>query len=80
MQGPSISVIIPAYNEEQYVKESIEINMDILRNSNVDYEIIIVDDGSLDKTASIIKQHFSDLPGVKLLLKDWACAEIRQKG
>jgi len=70
MPGHSLSVVIPAYNEEQYVKESVEINLDILQNSTVDYEVIIVDDGSSDATADIIKQHFSSSHNVKIFVKN----------
>ena len=70
MPDISLSVIIPAYNEEQYVKESVLINLDILRTSNLDYEVIIVDDGSSDTTADIIKEYFSDIPKVKTFVKD----------
>ncbi len=41
-----ISVIIPAYNEE----ENIEDLLQRLKNPGKDYEIIVVDDGSTDET------------------------------
>lgn len=41
-----ISVVIPAYNEEKNIGETIE----RVRNTNPEYEIIVVDDGSQDKT------------------------------
>lgn len=41
-----ISVIIPAYNEEKNIRETIE----RVRNTGSDYEIIVVDDGSKDNT------------------------------
>lgn len=42
-----ISIIIPAHNEENYILKTIE---SIKRQSFKDYEIIVVDDGSYDKT------------------------------
>jgi len=51
---PLISVIVPMYNEEQNVDEC------ILSLLNVDYptkEIIIVDDGSSDRTAEVVAKH-----------------------
>lgn len=66
----SLSVVIPAYNEDQYVKESVEINLNILRKSNIDFELIIVDDGSADTTADIIKEHYSNISNVKVYFKD----------
>jgi len=49
-----ISVIIPVYNAEQYIKQCIKnINLQSYKN----LEIIIVDDGSTDNTAKIAKQY-----------------------
>ena len=50
--NPSVSVIVPAYNGEKYLAEAIE---SIHRQNYSPLEIIIVDDGSTDKTAQITK-------------------------
>lgn len=49
-----ISVIIPAYNAEQYIKQCIEC---CLKQTFQDYEIIVVNDGSLDKTKHIVENY-----------------------
>lgn len=50
-----ISVIIPTFNEEKAIKETIdEINYN-LKDTNHEYEIIIINDGSTDKTSKILK-------------------------
>lgn len=56
MSNPSISVVIPAYNHEKFIKETIE---SILNQTFEDFELIIIDDRSTDKTAQLIKE-FSD--------------------
>ena len=47
---PLVSVIMPAYNVEPYIAAAIE---SALEQTFDDYEILIVDDGSTDRTASI---------------------------
>lgn len=46
-----ISVVIPAYNEEQIIGEVVEQVKIVLQSCDYNYEIIIVDDGSADGTA-----------------------------
>ena len=50
-----LSIIIPAYNEEKTIKEIIKKIHSSKKNEN-EYEILIVDDCSTDKTSSILKE------------------------
>lgn len=50
---PFLSVIVPAFNGEQFIREAIE---NIIAQDYPSLEIIVVDDGSEDNTAEIIKQ------------------------
>ena len=54
MKNPTVSAIIPAYNEEEHVKECIET---LLEQTYKPFEIIFVDDGSTDNTTNIIKNY-----------------------
>ena len=47
----TVSVVMPVYNGEKYLKEAIE---SILKQSYTDFEFIILNDGSTDKTEEII--------------------------
>ena len=47
-----ISVIMPVFNEERYIRKAIE---SVLEQSLSDFELIVVDDGSTDDTLKIIK-------------------------
>jgi len=50
---PTVSVIMPVYNQQKFVGAAIK---SILDQSLVDYEFIIVDDGSTDDTVGVIEQ------------------------
>ena len=50
--SPKISVIIPAYNHEAYIREAV---YSVLGQSVTDFELIIIDDGSQDRTGEIIR-------------------------
>ncbi|RJP71120.1 MAG: glycosyltransferase family 2 protein [Candidatus Abyssobacteria bacterium SURF_17] len=54
---PELSVVIPAYNESQRIRETIESVSSYLTQLGVNHEIIIVDDGSSDSTAHIVRQY-----------------------
>lgn len=53
---PGISYIVPAYNEENSVAETIRRLHNVLKTVSVPYEIIVVNDGSSDKTGTIAQQ------------------------
>ena len=53
---PEVSVIIPVYNGEQFLREAVE---SILQQTFADFELVICDDGSTDRTWEII-QSFGD--------------------
>ena len=49
----SISVFFPCYNEQENVRRTVEKALEVLQKLNAHFEIIIVDDGSSDKTGQI---------------------------
>lgn len=51
---PKVSIVLPSFNGEEYIKESIE---SILKQTFTDWELIIVDDCSTDKTLYIAKEY-----------------------
>lgn len=59
-----ISLIIPVFNVEEYLEECLE---SIINQSFSDYEVILVDDGSTDKSRSIIKTYEKKFNKVKIL-------------
>jgi teichuronic acid biosynthesis glycosyltransferase TuaG len=53
---PEISIITPAYNAELYIEQAI---ISVLNQSYTDFELIIIDDGSIDSTLAIVKRYTS---------------------
>lgn len=51
-----LSIIIPAYNEESRIEKAIEYIKQYIINKDINAEIIIVDDGSKDKTSEIARK------------------------
>ena len=49
-----VSVIIPAYNAERYVKDALE---SVMAQSLTEIEILAVDDGSTDRTGKILEDY-----------------------
>ncbi len=58
-----LSIIIPAFNEEKGAALTVQGIQTTMAESAIPFELIVVDDGSIDSTAEII----NSLPGVKLL-------------
>jgi Predicted glycosyltransferases len=54
IDGPLVSVIIPSYNHEKFIKECID---SVLEQTYRNLELIIIDDGSKDGTADILKSY-----------------------
>ena len=54
MVSQKVSVIMSVYNGEKYLKEAVE---SILNQTFKDFEFIIVDDASTDKTAKILEEY-----------------------
>ena len=54
MHELKVSVVMPTYNDEKYLRSSIE---DILNQTYKNFELIIVDDGSTDNTPKIVQEY-----------------------
>lgn len=55
MKGPNLSIVIPAYNEEESLGYVVTDTLNDLPKHVRDYEVIIVDDGSTDNTSIIAR-------------------------
>ena len=64
----SISIVIPAYNEEQRLGSTLNAILSFLNQRPGGFaEILVVDDGSRDATARIVEQFSADHPQIRLL-------------
>jgi len=63
----SISFFFPCYNEAENVGAMIEQSVKVGEEYGVDYEVVVVDDGSRDRSADIVKQWSAKNPRVKLV-------------
>ncbi len=66
MDTPLVSVVIPCYNMEPYLAQTLE---SVIHQTYQNLEIIIVDDGSKDRTAKVAQEYEIRDPRVKLLVQ-----------
>lgn len=69
MKNNSVSIVIPAYNEEAIIKSAVEVAHEILQDAKIDFEIIVVNDGSNDKTENVLRKSFSNTPQIIIQYK-----------
>jgi len=62
-----LSIIIPAYNEEKRLGESLEKLIDFLKTYPAKVEVILVDDGSTDKTFQLAQSYQEKIPNFKII-------------
>ena len=55
-QPPALSIIMPLYNEEGAVVTSVEKNLLAIRSQGIDFEILLVDDASVDRTPALMDE------------------------
>lgn len=66
-ESPSISLVLPAYNEAATIQQAVNEAVAALSELTDDFEVLVIDDGSTDATAEIVSQAASNVPQVCLL-------------
>ncbi len=75
---PFFSVVIPLYNKENYIKETIK---SVLNQSFTDFELIIVNDGSTDNSLEITQKYLLNFQNCKIInQKNKGLSATRNKG
>jgi glycosyltransferase involved in cell wall biosynthesis len=63
----SISVFLPAFNEEENIERAVMESVNVLKDISDDWEVIVVNDASRDRTAEIADRLAQDIPNVKVI-------------
>lgn len=66
MNHPTISIIVPAYNAERFLSDMLE---SIISQSFTDFEVIVVNDGSTDKTGNILADYEARDKRIRIISK-----------
>ena len=65
--APELSIIIPAYNEELRLPATLSSIAAYTRSSKRNIEVIVVDDGSRDKTVAVAEQFRNEIPSLRVV-------------
>ncbi|MCG3134694.1 MAG: Polyprenol monophosphomannose synthase [Planctomycetes bacterium] len=65
--APELSIIVPAYNEEARIGRAMAELGAFVRDRGLRAEILVVDDGSRDRTAEVVAAHAADAPCARLV-------------
>lgn len=69
---PAFSLIIPAFNEVARIGDSLTDTLDYLRTCSPESEVIVVNDGSTDTTAAVVREVFAPAVGIETRLIEYA--------
>ena len=67
MSFVDLSIIVPAYNEELRIPPTLERLNAFLAAQPLRYEIVVVDDGSKDRTCDVVLEHAKRMPALRLI-------------
>ncbi len=61
------SIFIPAFNEEASIRKTVDALSEVNKTSNLNMELIVIDDGSTDKTVEIVENAIREYPFLRLV-------------
>jgi glycosyltransferase involved in cell wall biosynthesis len=65
---PNISLFFPVYNDEKTIERMVLKSIDVLKDITEQYEIIIINDGSPDKSGEIAENMYKLYTNINLIL------------
>ncbi len=66
-EQPYLSIVIPAYNEEHRLPETLALVKDFVEEQDYLVEVLIIDDGSTDNTADVVRHAARRFPQLRLI-------------
>ena len=77
--APQVSIVMPNYNSERYISEAIS---SVIRQTYPNWELLVIDDDSYDRSVSIVREFESKDPRIHLVVneKNLGTARTRNRG
>lgn len=67
----TISIVIPCYNEEKRLPPTLRRILNYMKTKkDINFEVIVVDDGSIDNTVRVVKEFNKEIPNLKIIQND----------
>ncbi|MCB2153601.1 glycosyltransferase family 2 protein [bacterium] len=64
---PELSIVIPVYNEEECIQEVVDELVGVLKDTTYDWEVLLVNDGSRDRSPEILDEMSAEEPRLRVL-------------
>lgn len=74
--SPTVSIVIPLYNKEKWIEKTL---LSVLNQSFTDWEAIIVDDGSTDRSVEVVEEFILKNPANWILIKNGNAGQCRTR-
>ncbi len=62
---PTISIVAPVYNEESGIADFIKAVSEVMGKQELSWELVLVNDGSRDRSLELIQEHKKDIPQIE---------------
>jgi dolichyl-phosphate beta-glucosyltransferase len=67
MSSPQLSLVVPIYNEARLIPSTVQALLDVMNSMQMEFEIVVVDDGSSDDSAALLDAQAKVHPPLRVL-------------
>jgi glycosyltransferase involved in cell wall biosynthesis len=67
-QQIKVSIVVPVFNEDENLRNMVAELQQVLEGDGLSYELLLIDDGSTDRSPSLLKELAADSPRIKVIL------------